>query len=261
MLAVENRLTRLFQKKNTRILSIYFTAGFPNLQDTSVILQAIERAGADIIELGIPYSDPIADGPTIQMSNQIALNNGMTLRLLLEQIADLRQYCQLPVLLMGYINPVMQFGMEKFCEEISKIGVDGLILPDLPMYEFQRDYQELFAKHQLSNIFLVTPETSQERIRIIDEQSQGFIYIVSASSTTGQTGEISLHQETYFRRISSMQLKNPCLVGFGIHDRESFQKACRYMHGAIIGSAFIKNIHQSDQLENSIQQFIGKIIS
>lgn len=261
MLAVENRLTRLFQKKNTRILSIYFTAGFPNLQDTSVILQAIERAGADIIELGIPYSDPIADGPTIQMSNQIALNNGMNLRLLLEQIADLRQYCQLPVLLMGYTNPVMQFGMEKFCEEISKIGVDGLILPDLPMYEFQRDYQELFAKHQLSNIFLVTPETSQERIRIIDEQSRGFIYIVSASSTTGQTGEISLNQETYFRRISDMQLKNPCLVGFGIHDRESFQKACRYMHGAIIGSAFIKNIHQSDQLENSIQQFIGKIIS
>ena len=258
---IENRLTQLFQKKTTNVLSIYFTAGFPQLNDTTTIIKAIEEAGADIIELGMPYSDPVADGPTIQMSNQQALENGMNIRTLLQQITDVRQYCQIPILLMGYINPVMQYGIEKFCQEIAHIGIDGLILPDLPMHEYLRDYQSLFQEYQLSNIFLVTPETSEERIRTIDEQSQGFIYVVSSSSTTGKTGQISESQEDYFNRIKSMQLKNPCLIGFGIHNHESFQTACRYMNGAIIGSAFIKSIQEKTPLKDSVNEFIHRIIA
>ncbi len=260
MTVIQNRLTRLFQNKKENLLAIYFTAGYPRKEDTLPILEAIEQAGADIVEIGIPYSDPIADGPTIQASNQQALENGMHLRLLLDQIKDLRKHVQVPVLLMGYLNPVVQFGIERFCEQIAAIGVDGLILPDLPMHEYQQEYKQLFDQHQLSNIFLITPETSEARIRTIDAYSQGFIYMVSSSSTTGKTSNISEHQEAYFQRIQAMNLQNPKLIGFGIHDRVSFQKACQYAQGAIIGSAFIKNLSQYQADNQAIKQFVKGII-
>jgi tryptophan synthase alpha chain len=255
-----NRIDNLFQTKKERVLSIYFTAGFPKLEDTLPIMQAIESAGADIIEVGVPYSDPIADGPTIQDSNQIALDNGMSLKRLFEQLQDMRQTVSLPVVLMGYLNPIIQYGMEAFCKKCQEIGVDGLILPDLPMQQYMDEFKEIFDKYDLRNTFLISPQTSEKRIREIDTHSNGFIYMVSAHSITGARTGISEEQIAYFQRVEAMNLKNPRLIGFGISDSETFTTASKYGNGAIIGSAFIKKIKDSQDLKSDIETYIQSVI-
>ena len=235
-----NRLTELFQSDKRDLLSIYFTAGFPLLEDTISIAEAVEKAGADLIEIGMPYSDPIADGPTIQMANDQALANGMTIRKLFEQLADLRKKVSIPVLLMGYFNPVYQFGVDAFCRKCSEVGVDGLIIPDMPLWEYETQWQSVLESHGLFNIFLVTPQTPENRIRQIDSLSKAFIYLVSSASVTGSRSEISTDQEAYFKRIVAMKLQNPGLIGFGISNQETFQQASKHGRGAIIGSAFIQ---------------------
>lgn len=253
-----NRLTTLFEKKKSGILNIYCTAGFPQLNSTVEVITALQNNGADIIELGIPYSDPVADGPVIQQSNMQALENGMNIHLLFEQLKNIRETIQVPIILMGYLNPVLQFGIEKFCEAATQVGVDGIILPDLPMYEFETEYQPIFVKHDLKFIFLVTPETGEERIRQIDKLSSGFIYAVSSSSTTGNTKAIS-EQQTYFKKLQGMNLVNPVLVGFGIKDKSTFDAACTYTNGAIIGSAFINAIKDAANINATTKDFINTI--
>lgn len=254
-----NRITQLFRNKSEKILSIYFTAGFPQLGDTRTVLKALQNAGADLVEIGIPFSDPVADGETIQQSNQQALDNGMTLKLLFEQLATMRQEITMPVLLMGYINPVLQFGVEAFCQKCQEVGVDGLILPDMPLEVYEEEYKEIVERYGLFNIFLITPQTSDERIRYIDHLSGGFIYMVSSASVTGTKSGISDEQADYFQRISSLKLKNPQLVGFGIANRESFIKATKYATGTIIGSAFVKILRRTQNFEKDIQVFIDGI--
>lgn len=258
---IENRLTRLLDSEQKNLLTIYFTAGFPNLEDTLPILQALEEAGAHIVEIGMPFSDPIADGPTIQMSNQKAIENGMSIPKLLEQLQGFREHVKLPVLLMGYLNPVVQYGLEKFCREVAEIGIDGLILPDLPTEIYQNEIGPLMEASHLSSIFLITPETSEARIREKDAMSRGFIYAVSQSSTTGKTGAISESQEDYFRRIQGMHLQNPFQIGFGISDRASYLKACSFARGAIMGSAFIKHIQAGNDLARDVQDFVHNILT
>ncbi|MCU0444891.1 MAG: tryptophan synthase subunit alpha [Microscillaceae bacterium] len=258
---IQNRLTKLFQTSQQNILTIYFTAGFPQLRDTQRILEALEQSGADIIEIGMPFSDPIADGEVIQMSNQQALENGMTIAKMFEQIANFRQKIKIPVLLMGYLNPVLQFGMERFCQTAAQVGIDGFILPDLPLNEYLSDYKSLWDAHNLSNVFLITPQTPESRIRMIDEVSEGFIYAVSTSSTTGKTSAISASQTAYFARLQALNLKNPFLIGFGISDKASFRQACTHARGAIIGSAFIKMLQNSQDLPVDIANFVQKIKS
>lgn len=257
-----NRIVQLFTAKKKDILSIYFTAGFPRLEDTRTILGALQKAGADLVEIGMPYSDPVADGETIQASNQRALDNGMTVAKLFEQLMDFRsEGFSLPVILMGYFNPVYQYGVENFCQKCKELGVDGLILPDLPLDEYLADYRETFEKYGLLNIFLITPQTSDERIRQIDTASSGFIYMVSSASVTGATSGVNTDMEAYFERINKLGLKNPRLVGFGIKDRESFEKSAKHASGAIIGSQFVRVLEASEEdLEGGIKRFIGEII-
>ncbi|GAB4330748.1 MAG: tryptophan synthase subunit alpha [Flammeovirgaceae bacterium] len=254
-----HRLDQLFASKKNGVLSVYFTAGFPQLNDSVRIMQALQEAGVDIIEVGIPFSDPVADGQTIQESNQTALNNGMTLKELFRQLTNIRQKVQIPVLFMGYINPILQFGIEKFCQECERIGVDGLILPDLPMQEYLDEYKNTFERYGLRNIFLITPQTSENRIRMIDNHTKGFIYMVSSASTTGAKQEISQKQLDYFTRVKKMNLKNPTLIGFGISNKETFDGACHYANGAIIGSAFIKVLAGSKNLEEDIKNFVKAV--
>ncbi|SHN25963.1 tryptophan synthase, alpha chain [Cyclobacterium lianum] len=256
-----NRIDQLFQNKKKSILSIYFTAGFPGLQDTLPIMEAIEAAGADIIEIGVPYSDPIADGPTIQESNNQALKNGMTLHLLFEQLQQMREKVSIPVILMGYLNPVVQYGMDAFCKKCKEVGVDGLILPDLPMQQYLSEYKSLFDAHDLRNTFLISPQTSEARIREIDQNTDGFIYMVSSASITGARKSVSPEQIAYFERVKAMGLKNPRLIGFGISDSSSFQTAAAHAHGAIIGSAFIHVLRDSKDLKKDIYQYIQSVIS
>jgi tryptophan synthase alpha chain len=255
-----NRIDQLFEKKKKRVLSIYFTAGFPNLEDTIPVMKAIENAGADIIEVGIPYSDPIADGPTIQDSNMIALNHGMSLKKLFGQLQDMRQTISLPVVLMGYLNPIIQYGMMAFCKKCKEIGIDGLILPDLPMQQYLDEYKGIFEQYGLRNIFLISPQTSEKRVIEIDQHTDGFIYMVSSHSITGAKTTISDEQISYFKRIEALQLKNPRLIGFGISDAETFNIASKYSNGAIIGSAFIKIIKESKDLETDIKAYIRSVI-
>lgn len=255
-----NRLNELFEKKKTPILSIYFTAGYPNLESTLDIAEALEKAGADFIEIGFPYSDPVADGPVIQASSQIALTNGMTLPILFEQLKGLRKRVSIPVLLMGYVNPVLQYGVKSFCNKAAEVGVDGVIVPDLPMYEYENLYKSSFLDNNLSNIFLVTPQTSAERIRKIDELSNGFIYLLSSSSTTGKDLKVSDDADAYFKRIKDMNLKNPTMIGFGISDQKSFDKAAQYTRGAIVGSAFVKTLAEPGAIAK-IPAFIRSIRS
>lgn len=255
---MNNRITKLFQEKNGDILSIFLTAGYPALEDTALLIQYLAHAGVDMIEIGIPFSDPVADGPTIQQSNQQALNNGISLPLLFEQLKTIRTTVDIPLLLMGYINPVIQYGVENFCRKAAELGIDGVILPDLPMDEYLENYRSLFESCGLSNIFLVTPQTSEARIRKIDTETQGFIYVVSTDSTTGKTDGFGQAQLEYFQRLSSMQLKNPTLAGFGISGPESFRIASNYNKGAIIGSAFIKAIAKSAD-ESTVRSFIHHI--
>jgi tryptophan synthase alpha chain len=256
-----NRLDKLFSEKNKNILNVYCTAGYPQLNSTIEVMEALQQSSADIIELGIAYSDPIADGPVIQQSNMQALENGMTIHILFGQLKNLRATVQTPLILMGYINPVLQFGIEKFCAAAAGVGVDGIILPDLPMYEFETQYQQHFVKHNLKFIFLVTPETSEERIRQIDKLSSGFLYAVSSSSTTGSSKNTSdtKNQEAYFIKLQQMNLTNPVLVGFGIKDKNSFDAACKHTNGAIIGSAYIKALQNTTNINQITKDFINMI--
>jgi tryptophan synthase alpha chain len=256
-----NRIPYLFNQKKERVLSIYFTAGFPELEDTLPIMEAIQAGGADIIEIGVPYSDPIADGPTIQDSNMIALENGMSLKKLFSQLIGFRAKIRIPVVLMGYLNPIIQYGMEDFCRKCQEVGIDGLILPDLPMQQYLDEFKQIFDRYGLVNTFLISPQTSENRIREIDSNSDGFIYMVSSHSITGAKAGISEEQIAYFERVEAMNLKNPRLIGFGISDAETFGTVSRYSHGAIIGSAFIKQIKEAKNLSQDIQTYIQSVIN
>jgi tryptophan synthase alpha chain len=254
-----NRLDALFKNKKGSILSVYFTAGYPQLNDTGTIIKCLADYGADIIEIGMPFSDPLADGPVIQKSNDQALKNGMTLRLLFNQLKNIRKETDIPLLLMGYLNPVIQYGIEEFCIKSAEVGIDGLILPDLPIVVYQEEYKNVVEKHNLSVVFLVAPETSDERVREIDNISRGFVYLVSSSSTTGMKEGVENKQLEYFKRIRNLGLKNPLLIGFGISNNSTFKRVCEYGNGAIIGSAFIKALSDEHDLKENIRTFIGSI--
>jgi tryptophan synthase alpha chain len=241
------------------VLNVYCTAGFPQLDSTINVINALQANGADIIELGMPYSDPLADGEVIQLSSGKALSNGMTITRLFEQLKDFREQVSLPVILMGYMNPVLQYGFDKFCADASSAGVDGLILPDLPEYEFEAEYGAIIKKYRLDFIFLVTPETSIERIRTLDALSTGFLYAVSSSSTTGKEKDFDA-VEKYLKRLQNLNLKNPVLVGFGIKDKSTFEAACKYANGAIIGTAFIKAIENADDVHAATKRFLETIL-
>ena len=256
---IKNRIEQLFEEKKENILSVYFTAGFPKLEDTAKIVKYLENSGADIIEVGIPFSDPVADGPTIQESNKTALDNGISLKLIFEQLSDIRKEVKIPLILMGYINPVLQYGVETFCKKCVEIGIDGFILPDLPLQEYLDEYKTIFERYGLLNIFLITPQTSDARIRRIDNNSRGFIYMVSLAGTTGAKGDISEDQVNYFKRVKKMNLNNPALIGFGISNKETFDRACAHASGAIIGSAFINVLKNSKNLEKDISGFIKSV--
>lgn len=258
---MQNRITDLFRRKDKNILSVFYTAGFPKLDSTVKVGEALQKAGADIIEIGIPYSDPIADGPTIQESNKVALDNGIRLSTILEQVKELRKTVNIPVILMGYVNPVMQYGVEKFARDAASAGVDGVILPDLPMDAYLDEYKPLFNELNISNAFLISPTTSEARIRRIDQETDGFIYAVSASSITGARGAFADEQRDYFKRLKGLNLKNPYLIGFGISNRETFSEAGQYGSGAIVGSAFINLLRNSKDMENDIQTFVASLLN
>lgn len=253
------RVNELFAKKTKEILSVYFTAGFPERDSTMQILSALEESGVDMVELGMPFSDPLADGPVIQHSSEVAIKNGMNLDLLFAQTAEMRKKVSIPVVLMGYLNPVMQYGAEKFLKRMAENGFDALILPDLPLREYESEYKELFQKYGLTNIFLVTPQTAAERVRRIDAASDGFIYLVSSASTTGAKDKFGGEQENYFRRIASYGLKNPLLAGFGISNRETFTQACAHTSGAIVGSAFIKALAHNGDIKSTVSNFVNSL--
>ena len=252
-----NRIDEAFATKKD-LLNVYFTAGYPDLGDTIRVAENLQAGGVDMLEIGIPFSDPIADGPTIQESSMVALDNGMTLAALFEQLTNLRESVNVPVLLMGYVNPIIQFGVERFCSECQRVGIDGVILPDLPMKEYLSEYKELFSARGLHNIFLISPNTHPDRIEEIDKHSGGFIYMVSSSSITGAKQGIADQQVQYFERVNNMQLANPRLIGFGISNHQTFAKACDYADGAIIGSAFINQLGE-DASDGAIRNFVREI--
>ncbi len=254
-----NRIDKLFAEKKQNILNIYFTAGYPNLNDTGDIILSLEQAGADIIEIGMPYSDPLADGPTIQKSGMKAIKNGMILPILFDQIQEVRSKTNIPLIMMGYFNQIMQYGETAFLKKCREVGVDGLILPDLPLFEYETHFKQLFESHGLNISFLITPQTSEERIRKIDELTRGFIYMVSSASITGAKKGISPQQVEYFERINSMNLKNPRLIGFGISDNETFTKACEYANGAIIGSAYIRALAAGSSVTETTTEFVKMV--
>ncbi|MEL7221456.1 MAG: tryptophan synthase subunit alpha [Bacteroidota bacterium] len=255
-----NRIQQLFQTKQKDILNIYFTAGYPRLDDTVKIITSLADNGVDLIEVGMPYSDPLADGPTIQESGSQAIANGFTMQLLFEQLQEARKHTQVPLVLMGYFNQVLQYGFDQFLADCVKVGVDGLILPDLPLYEYEKFYQHKLEASGIGMSFLITPQTSEERIKKVDELSKGFIYMVSSAAITGAKKDISDQQVAYFERITEMQLKNPRLIGFGISNHETFSTACQYANGAIIGSAFIRALTATENdLESCISDFVNKV--
>ncbi|MXO33005.1 tryptophan synthase subunit alpha [Apibacter sp. B2912] len=249
-----NRIKQLFNKKQKDILSIYFTAGYPNLADTGKIIKELEKNGIDLIEVGIPFSDPMADGPTIQESGTLALKNGMNLKLLFEQIKEVRKEVELPLLLMGYLNPIMQYGIENFCKKCKEVGVDGAIIPDLPFNDYSTKYKSIFETYDIKVIMLITPETSEERIRLIDENTDGFIYMVSSASTTGAQKSFDDKKVEYFQKINSMKLRNPRLIGFGISNKATLKVAQSYANGAIIGSKFITLLKDNNSIEKAVQE-------
>ena len=253
-----NRINKLFKEKRDKILSIYFTAGYPSLNDTTEIIKILDECGVDLIEIGMPFSDPIADGPVIQDSSNVAIDNGMNLNLLFDQLEDIRKTTDIPIILMGYVNPVYQFGYDNFIRNILKCDLDGLILPDLPLDDYENKFKSVFNKENLSFISLITPNTSEDRIKKIDANSNGFVYMVSSSSTTGKKSSFDNKQIDYFQKIRSLSLKNPTLIGFGISDKESFTQACKYSNGAIIGSKFIQSLSKSN-IKESIRSFINSI--
>jgi tryptophan synthase alpha chain len=253
------RIKELFQRKEERILNVYCTAGYPQLNSTREVMKALQDNGADLIELGIPYSDPLADGPVIQASGSKAIQNGMTVSRLFEQLKDFRTEIHIPVILMGYTNQVLQYGFERFCSDAEKLEIDGLILPDLPMYEYENEYRGIIKKYNLDFIFLVTPETSEERIKKLDSLSSGFLYAVSSSSTTGKEKDF-IATEKYLQKLQAMNLINPVLVGFGIKDKQSFETACKYANGAIIGTAYIKALENAADVKEATKQFLERIL-
>jgi tryptophan synthase alpha chain len=252
-----NRIQQKLQE-DKKLLSIYFTAGYPNLNDTVTIIQDLEKNGVDMIEIGLPFSDPLADGPTIQASSTQALKNGMTTEVLFNQLKDIRKTVQIPLIIMGYFNPMLQYGVEAFCKKCKEIGIDGLIIPDLPVDVYSEQYQSIFEKYGLINVFLITPQTSVERINFIDSISNGFIYMVSSASVTGSQSGFGTEQTDYFKRIADMNLKNPQIIGFGISDNKTFSQATEYAKGAIIGSAFIKYLNTNGT--RSIKSFLQSIL-
>lgn len=240
-----NSIQQIFQDKSHNLLSIYFTSGFPKLNDTNKVIQQLSKAGVDFIEVGLPYSDPLADGPTIQDSSQKALKNGINLDLIFDQLMEIKETNSTPLILMGYLNQMLKYGEDKFCQKVVECGIDTVILPDLPMVEYENHYRSLFEKYGINNVFLITPLTSEERIRKIDSYTQSFIYMVASSSITGAKGEISQQQIDYFERIQSMNLQSKLIIGFGISNHKTFSKACEYGNGAIIGSAFIRFLEEN----------------
>lgn len=256
---MNKKFEQLFAEKNNNLLSIYFTAGFPSLNDTTTVLNSLIKNGVDLIEIGIPYSDPLADGPAIQQSNQHAIESGMTLQVLFSQLKD-ENYKEnkVPLILMGYLNPILQFGIEEFCKQAQNCGISGLIIPDLPITIYESKYAALFSKYELSFIILITPQTSDERVLKIDVLTTAFIYAVSSSSITGRQTQMEA-KEAFWKKLSEMKLQHPILTGFGIHDRESFQAACRYTAGGIIGSAFIRALEKATSVEEATANFVSQI--
>lgn len=254
-----NRINEVLNntKKEKKLLSIYFTAGYPDLKDTEKIIKDLEKSGVDFLEIGLPFSDPLADGPTIQESSTQALRNGMTTNILFDQLKGIRNSVKIPLIMMGYFNPMLQYGVEKFCKKCQETGIDGLIIPDLPVDVYNEQYRAIFEKYGLINIFLITPQTSDERIKFIDSVSNGFIYMVSSASVTGSTKGFGEDTKNYFQRIASMNLKNPQIIGFGINNKETFQDATKYADGAIIGSAFVK--HLTEKGSDNISSFVSSI--
>jgi tryptophan synthase alpha chain len=254
------RIEELFAGKTSRVLNVYFTAGYPKLDSTIPIMEGIQSGGADLIEIGMPYSDPLADGPVIQESSGVALNNGMSIDYLFNQLSEFRKSIHIPVVLMGYMNPVLQYGFERFCQNAAAIGIDGLILPDLPVYEFEHQYGEILKKYNLDFIFLVTPETPEMRVKQLDKLSSGFLYAVSSSSTTGKEKDFAQVVE-YLNRLKSYNLKNPFLVGFGINDKQTFETVSPHANGAIIGSAFIKSVSESEDAGVTASSFVKSVLN
>jgi len=256
-----NRIDQLFNKKKEGVLSVYFTAGYPEITDTMPVLLELEKSGADLVEIGIPFSDPVADGPVIQKSSQQALENGMSMELLFSQLQKLREFSQMPVVLMGYINPVFRMGINKFLEKCRDTGIDGVIIPDFPVDEYKEQYREAFRKAGVHNILLVTPQCSDERIRELDDLTGGFLYFVSSYSTTGNKKEFEKTQLEYFERLRNMKLKHQGLIGFGISDYKNFIKACDFASGGIVGSAFINALGEKGRLEDKISNFVDTMLN
>lgn len=254
-----SRIGKLFENKKTGILNVYCTAGYPQLDSTLEVMQSLQQYGVDLIELGMPYSDPLADGQVIQQSSSVALANGMTMRRLFDQLKGFREKIHVPVMLMGYMNSVLQYGFESFCADAAAAGIDGLILPDLPEYEFETEYEAIIKKHGLDFIFLVTPETSAERVQKLDSLSSGFLYAVSSSSTTG-SNKSDPDMTGYLQKLREARLKNPVLVGFGIRDKEGFQAVCQQADGAIIGSAYIKALENNADVNAATKLFLSSIL-
>ena len=244
--------------ENKKILSIYFSAGFPNLNDTKSLIENLEKNGVDMIEIGLPFSDPLADGPTIQASSTQALKNGMTSKILFQQLKDIRETVKIPLIIMGYFNPILQFGVEEFLRKCKETGIDGLIIPDLPLEIYISEYKSLFENYNIAMVFLITPQTSDVRIRLIDANSNAFIYMVSTASVTGSRDSFDENQMNYFERIAKMNLKNPQIVGFGISNKTTFQQATKYQKGAIIGSSFIQYVANYPKI--NIKEFINNIV-
>lgn len=254
-----NKINQLFQTKKKNILSIFFTAGYPTVNSASTITKSLESKGVDMVEIGMPYSDPLADGPIIQQSSAIAIQNGMTIDLLFQQLNELKGQVNIPLILMGYYNPVLQYGIEKFCSKAASVGVSGVILPDLPIHEYTTKYQKYFDDYNLRIVYLITPQTPDERVRLIDSISKGFIYAVSSSSTTGKSSDFTENQIEYLKRINSLGLKNPIIVGFGIHNKTTLDTAWRYANGAIVGSAFIKQLTDCSDIEMATKQLLNQL--
>ena len=254
-----NRITNLFQTKKSGILSVYFTAGYPQLNDTASILRELEAKGVDMAEVGIPFSDPMADGPVIQASSSIALRNGMRLRLLFQQLKGIRDTVRMPIILMGYLNPIMQYGFEAFCQSCVEVGVDGMIIPDLPYADYMADFKAIADRYDLKVIMLITPETTEERVRQIDAHTSGFIYMVSSAATTGAQQSFDQQKQAYFRRIDGMGLRNPRLVGFGISNKATFEAAAAHASGAIVGSKFVQLLHGAPSIAEAVDQLLAAL--
>jgi tryptophan synthase alpha chain len=254
-----NRITSLFEKSDKKIISVYFTAGYPNLEDTTAILTSLQENGIDMAEIGIPFSDPMADGPVIQHSADVALRNGMSLRTLFEQLKEVRESIRIPLILMGYLNPIMQYGFERFCQDCAATGIDGVIIPDLPFADYQAGYKAISEQNNLKMIMLITPETSETRIRSIDEHTEGFIYMVSSASTTGAQLQFDQVKKDYFKRVAGMQLRNPVLVGFGISNKATLDAASEESRGAIIGSRFIQLLGQNSSPDRAVKALLSAL--